>query len=90
MEETALNAQIESMRRGYREARLGQIFAFALSALFLLGGTYAAVHGQPWAGSIFGSIGIVGIVSAFIWGRTKNVDESNGNSESKPSSGKKR
>jgi uncharacterized membrane protein len=71
MEKTALDAQIESMRRGYSEARLGQIFAFAIATIFLAGGSYVAVQGQPLTGSLFGSVGLVGIVSAFIWGRAK-------------------
>jgi len=71
MEEKALDAQIESMRRSYREARLGQVFAFSIATIFLIGGSYVAIHGQPWAGAIFGSVGLAGIVSAFIWGRTK-------------------
>lgn len=75
MEEKALDAQVESMRRGYLEARLGQVFAFAIATVFLVGGSYVAIEGQPWAGSIFGSVGLAGIVSAFIWGRTKNTEE---------------
>lgn len=74
MEDKMLDAQVESMRRGYREGRLGQIFAFSIAAIFLVGGSYVAIHGQPWAGGVFGSVGIASIVSAFIWGRTKKKE----------------
>jgi uncharacterized membrane protein len=46
LEEKALDAQIESMRRGYREAQLGQIFAFTISTVFLVGGSYVAVRSR--------------------------------------------
>ena len=70
MEDWALDAQREGMRSEFAEARLGQVFAFAISALFLSCGTFAALHGQPWVGTIFGAFGIGGIVTTFIKGRT--------------------
>lgn len=70
MEEKMFDAQVEFMRRGYFEGRLGQIFAFSIAVIFLVGGSYVAIRGEPWAGGLFGSVGIASIVSAFIWGRT--------------------
>jgi uncharacterized membrane protein len=53
------------------EARLGQIFGF-LIGLFAIGcGTYAAVHGAEVAGTVIGSGGVIGLVTAFIYGRKK-------------------
>lgn len=74
MEQNEFAAQVESMRRGYREGRLGQIFAFSIATIFLVGGSYVATHGQPWAGRVFGSVGIASIVSTFIWGRTRKKE----------------
>ncbi len=53
------------------EARMGQIFAF-LIGIFAIGcGTYAAVNGAEIAGSLVGAGGVIGLVSAFIYGRRK-------------------
>lgn len=75
MEEKSLDAEIESMRRSYSEARWGQMFAFAIATIFVGAGSYVAVHGQPWAGGFFGSVGIVSIVTTFIAGRKKQEPE---------------
>ena len=70
LEKQMLEMQGEDMRREFAEARVGQVFAFAISALFLGCGTYTAVHGQAVVGTIFGAFGIGGIVTTFIKGRT--------------------
>jgi uncharacterized membrane protein len=72
LESTALNANIEAMRRQYAEARVGQAFALIIALAFVMVGGYVSTHGQPWSGTILGSIGLGGIVTAFIVGRGKN------------------
>ena len=72
LESTALNANIEAMRRQYAEARLGQVFALTIALAFVVVGGYVSLHGQPWSGTILGGIGLGGIVTAFIVGRGKH------------------
>ena len=69
MEVKELEAQIESMRLQFHEARRGQVFAFCVSALFTVCGALVVIYGHPWPGTIFGSMGIGGIVTTFIRGR---------------------
>lgn len=82
LEAKALEANIEAMRRQYAEARLGQIFALVIALAFVIVGGYVSLHDQPWSGTILGSIGLGGIVTAFIVGRGKNnppAEPPNGN-----------
>jgi uncharacterized membrane protein len=76
LEKQALAIQKESGLREFTEARLGQVFAFAISVLFLGCGTYTAMHGQAAVGSLFGTLGIGGIVTTFIEGRKRAQAES--------------
>ena len=76
MEKAAMEAQVEGMHRQFDEARLGQIFAFCVSGLFLISGTIAVAFGHPIPGSIFGTMGLSGIVGTFIQGRQGKPDES--------------
>ena len=71
LEQKLAEASVEEMRRGFGEARLGQIFAFMIGIAFLLVGAYVSIHGPSWVGGLFGSIGIGGIVATFIRGREK-------------------
>jgi uncharacterized membrane protein len=87
LEAKALEANIEAMRRQYAEARLGQIFALIIALAFVIVGGYVSLHGQAWSGTILGSIGLGGIVTAFIVGRGKNTppqEPSNANNSSNP------
>jgi uncharacterized membrane protein len=72
LESTALDANIEAMRRQYAEARLGQVFALIIALAFVIVGGFVSLHGQPWSGTILGGIGLGGIVTAFIIGRSRN------------------
>lgn len=74
MENKTVDAGITGMHRQYDEARLGQIFAFLIAAMFLGCGTYIAIRGEPWAGALFGGIGLGGIVTTFIMGRTSSSE----------------
>jgi uncharacterized membrane protein len=86
LESTALGAQVEAMRRQYAEARVGQVFALIIALAFVLVGGYVSIHGQPWSGTILGSIGLGGIVTAFIVGRGKINPPSEPNPSSDSSS----
>ena len=75
LETKAIDAQVEAMRRQFTEARFGQVFAFVIAVLFLGCGTYVATLGQPWAGALFGGIGLGGVVTTFIVGRSQTPAE---------------
>jgi uncharacterized membrane protein len=86
MEKQALGIQKEGIHCEFAEARLGQIFAFALSVLFLSFGTYAAINGQAVVGSLFGTFGLGGIVTTFIEGRKRVQSEDKQEPEQKQQS----
>jgi hypothetical protein len=65
-EDTAINANVEAMRREYRERRWGQCFAFFLSLSFLGVGGYLGINGHEWSGSFLGLMGISSIVAHFL------------------------
>ena len=54
------------------ERILGQIFAFIISMTCIIGGIYAGLNGAPWVGSFIAALGLGGIVSTFIIGRSRN------------------
>jgi uncharacterized membrane protein len=81
MEEKELDAQVEGMRMQFHEARRGQVFAFCVSALFLICGAVVVVFGYPWPGALFGTMGISGIVTTFVTGRGSKPE-----SQQRPSS----
>ena len=69
MEQEALDAQIENLKRDRLEARFGQVFALAIGLVAIGGGVLAAIQGAQWSGSIIGGGGVIGLVSVFIYGR---------------------
>lgn len=68
-ERRALEAQISNLRARNRETHIGQILGFLIGVVTVGCGTYAAVHGATIAGSFIGTMGVVGLVTAFIYGR---------------------
>jgi len=75
IENRAVDADIEAMRRQFSEARLGQVFAFLISIAFIVAGTYVVVvKGQTAAGLLLSAVGLGSIVTTFIWGRTKKEE----------------
>jgi uncharacterized membrane protein len=54
-----------------REVLVGQVLAFAIASITVVGGVYAAVNGANVAGSLIGLSGVTGLVSAFIIGRNQ-------------------
>lgn len=71
IEKSMADSTVESARSQFKEARLGQIFAFLISLAFLTAGSYTATNGHPWIGGIFGTMGLSSIVGAFIAGRSR-------------------
>lgn len=71
LESKLTDAGVEHMRRGFGEARLGQVLAFTLSTAFLGAGAYVSLMGQPWVGGLLGGMGLSSIVAAFISGRNQ-------------------
>jgi uncharacterized membrane protein len=84
MEEKAINADIEGMRRQFAEGRVGQFCALVITIGFIVSGTYVALRGQPLAGVALSGIGITTIVSTFIWGRTRKEENKPPQPETKP------
>jgi hypothetical protein len=72
-----MEMQREGMRREFMESRIGQICAVVTTAIFVSGGVYVAVHGQPWTGGAIGSLGIGGIVASFLRRRDEHEPGSN-------------
>ncbi|HFE37670.1 MAG TPA: DUF2335 domain-containing protein [Gammaproteobacteria bacterium] len=54
------------------EVTMGQIFAFIIGIVALLCGTYIAVNNHPVVGTLIGTGGVIGLVSAFILGRSNS------------------
>jgi len=82
METKAVDAEIHGLKCETIDTRIGQIFGLVIGLTTVLAGTYAAVQGSQVAGSLIGTSGVVGLVSAFIVGR-KKATPINGNSQSK-------
>ena len=79
MEKKALEAEISGLKSEAADTRIGQIFGLLIGLVTVLAGTYAAIHGAQAAGSLIGTSGVVGLVSAFIAGRKKVVPEHKAN-----------
>jgi hypothetical protein len=55
----------------YRQAEMLGTISALLIGLFAIGSaTYAGVHGAQWTGSIIGTAGVTGLVTAFMAGRS--------------------
>jgi len=93
MEQKLALAGVEEMRLKFREARFGQKCAPLLASLFVLAGTYIALHGHPTAGTAVavtgGGVGIPPIITAFMRGKSKgNIRQPDKPPEQKGSSKK--
>lgn len=75
MASRAMQAQVDHNKArlagDLSEARLGQIFAFLIATVALIGGMYVAVHGAQWPGAILGVGGLAAIVYQFILGKKR-------------------
>jgi uncharacterized membrane protein len=51
------------------ERIIGQIFALLIGLAGIIGGVYAAINGQAWAGGTIASLAITGLAAVFLTGR---------------------
>ncbi|MCP5112171.1 MAG: DUF2335 domain-containing protein [bacterium] len=73
LEQKALEATSRNSENRDVEAKRGQVFAFTIAMSFILAGLIVAIWAEPWAGTVFGGIGIGGIVSTFVLGRREQA-----------------
>lgn len=71
VEMTALRGSVSDAAAGRREARWGQFFALLIGLAALASGTHLGAHDAQTAGSIIGGGGVVGLVTVFIRGRSR-------------------
>lgn len=76
MDKRVLDARIQVTEYEANEARLGQIFGLLIGVTALIAGSYTAIQGFAFAGSVIGTSGVIGLVSVFIMGR-KTPDKNN-------------
>jgi uncharacterized membrane protein len=69
LENKSLDAQIEAFKKESSEIRLGQVLAFVIGTITIISGAYTSVNGAEIAGSLIGTGGVIGLVTAFIYGR---------------------
>ena len=75
LEKRAFEIESERDEHDYKERRLGQICGLIIG-LFTIGcATYAGLNGAEITGSVIGGSGVVGLVSAFIYGRRSKEKE---------------
>jgi len=48
---------------------IGQVFALLIGMAGIIGGVYAAINGQAWAGGTIASLAITGLAAVFLTGR---------------------
>lgn len=65
LQKRSLNAEI-------LETTLGQFFGFGIGAITIGGGVIASIYGSPLVGASISTIGVIGLVSVFIYGRKEN------------------
>ena len=68
MQEKLLDARLLALRQARNERRLWQVFAFSLAVVSVVCGAIAAMLGEPIAGEVIGSVGVVGLVVVFVLG----------------------
>ncbi len=71
MDKKFLDANIKLNRDEVIEARIGQFCGLIIGLAAIFGGSYTAMNGSQITGSLIGTSGVVGLVSAFILGRKK-------------------
>jgi uncharacterized membrane protein len=72
------NLESKVINTDSRNSLLGVIFAFLLGATTIIIGGIVVLHGYEWSGSFLGSVGLVGLVSVFIYGTRERRKEREG------------
>lgn len=72
-----VDSDISIRNRMMKERRAGQFMAFAIAILFPCLGVYLIMHSAKIEGSIFGGIGLVPVIYAFIPKKEKNENGGN-------------
>lgn len=70
----AEHRRVESKRINtfvFVEKLIGQIFALLIGMAGIIGGSFVAMQGQPWAGGTIASLSITGLAVVFLTGRGK-------------------
>jgi len=68
MQEKLVDARLLAQKQARNERRLWQVFAFSLAVVSVVCGAIAAMLGEPIAGEVIGSVGILGLVVVFVLG----------------------
>ncbi|HYF97525.1 MAG TPA: DUF2335 domain-containing protein [Coxiellaceae bacterium] len=71
LEAKSLQTNIEHVQESDKEARYGQNYAFIVAMTAIVGGLTLAFFDKQIAATIITSLGLGGIITAFIYGRTK-------------------
>ncbi|MEO0986862.1 MAG: DUF2335 domain-containing protein [Cyanobacteria bacterium J06639_14] len=69
-----VETHISDLKAARHEKRLGQILGFTIGAICIFAGLTAVLADHPVSGTIFGSTGVVGLVSVFVAGRQINKE----------------
>ena len=72
VEGTLLVQDDRRITHAFIERILGQIFALIMGVFAISAGAYVALKGYQLAGGFIGGGGVIGLVTAFIWGRKKD------------------
>jgi uncharacterized membrane protein len=70
VEAQLLAAQIADAQKYRRVEIIGQLCGLLIGFAAIGAAVYAGVHGAQWTGSLIGTTGVTGLVTAFILGRT--------------------
>jgi len=67
--------ETKALNTDSRNSLLGVVFAFILGLTAIVAGVIVVFTGHSWPGTILGSAGLVGLVSAFIYGTRERRKE---------------
>lgn len=75
VEHKLVDVAVQDQKDSTSEVRLGQIFAFFIGIVTIVCGSYVVLAGFSVSGTVLGSSGVLGLVTAFIMGRNKKQPE---------------
>lgn len=73
LETKSLEAKIHHFKKRNAKAKLGQIYAFIVAMAAILGGLTLAYFDKQIVAAIISGLGLGGIITAFIYGRTNQI-----------------